>query len=41
MVALPGLAAPASNAGALAIVTLTWSDDAGAVVREAAALTMH
>jgi NAD(P)H-dependent flavin oxidoreductase YrpB (nitropropane dioxygenase family) len=33
------LAAAVSNAGALGMVTLTWSDDAGAVVREVAALT--
>src|SRR5437763_2746715 len=37
--AIPGLAAAVSNAGALGMVTLTWSDDAGAVVRETAALT--
>jgi nitronate monooxygenase len=28
-----------ANAGGLGMVTLTWSDDAGAVVRETAALT--
>jgi hypothetical protein len=28
-----------SNADALGMVTLTWSDEAGAVVRETAALT--
>ena len=39
MVAIPGLAAAVSNAGALGMVTLTWSDDIGAVVRETAALT--
>jgi len=39
MAAVPGLAAAVSNAGALGMVTLTWSDDAGAVVRETAALT--
>src|SRR6202035_4125419 len=39
MAAAPRLAAAVSNAGALGIVTLTWSDDAGAVVRETAALT--
>jgi len=39
MAAIPGLAAAVSNAGALGMVTLTWSDDAGAVVRETAALT--
>jgi len=33
------LAAAVSNAGALGMVTLTWSADAGAVVRETAALT--
>jgi NAD(P)H-dependent flavin oxidoreductase YrpB (nitropropane dioxygenase family) len=35
----PRLSAAVSNAGALAMVTLTWSDDAGAVVRQTAALT--
>ena len=39
MAAIPGLAAAVSNAGALGMVTLTWSEDAGAVVRETAALT--
>jgi NAD(P)H-dependent flavin oxidoreductase YrpB (nitropropane dioxygenase family) len=39
MAAVPPLAAAVSNAGALGMVTLTWSDDAGAVVRETAALT--
>ena len=39
MAAIPALAAAVSNAGALGMVTLTWSDDAGAVVRETAALT--
>jgi nitronate monooxygenase len=39
MAAIPPLAAAVSNAGALGMVTLTWSDDAGAVVREVAALT--
>ena len=39
MAAVPGLAAAVSNAGALGMVTLTWSEDAGAVVRETAALT--
>ncbi|HUB71248.1 MAG TPA: nitronate monooxygenase [Acidimicrobiales bacterium] len=39
MAAVPGLAAAVSNAGALGMVTLTWSDDAGAVVRATAALT--
>jgi len=36
---IPPLAAAVSNAGALGMVTLTWSEDAGAVVRETAALT--
>ena len=39
MAAIPELAAAVSNAGALGMVTLTWSDDPGAVVRETAALT--
>jgi nitronate monooxygenase len=39
MAAVPQLAAAVSNAGALGMVTLTWSDDAGAVIRETAALT--
>ena len=39
MVAVPRLAAAVSNAGALGMLTLTWSDDVGAVVRETAALT--
>jgi len=39
MAAIPRLAAAVSNAGALGMVTLTWSDDAGAVVRETAALS--
>jgi nitronate monooxygenase len=39
MAAIPPLAAAVSNAGALGMVTLTWSDDVGAVVRETAALT--
>ena len=39
MAAIPGLAAAVSNAGALGMVTLTWSDDTAAVVRETAALT--
>jgi nitronate monooxygenase len=39
MAAVPTLAAAVSNAGALGMVTLTWSPDAGAVVRETAALT--
>ncbi len=37
--AVPQLAAAVSNAGALGMVTLTWSEDAGAVVRETVALT--
>jgi nitronate monooxygenase len=39
MAAVPQLAAAVSNAGALGMVTLTWSADAGAVIRETAALT--
>src|ERR1700733_7311332 len=39
MAAIPPLAAAVSNAGALGMVTLTWSDDPGAVVRETASLT--
>jgi len=39
MVPVPQLAAAVSNAGALGMLTLTWSDDVGAVVRETAALT--
>src|ERR1700685_219670 len=39
MVAVPELAAAVSNAGGLGMVTLTWSDPAGDVVRETAALT--
>ena len=39
MSAIPPLAAAVSNAGALGMVTLTWSEDAGAVIRETAALT--
>jgi nitronate monooxygenase len=39
MAAVPGLAAAVSNAGALGMLTLTWSADVGAVVRETAALT--
>ena len=39
MVAVPQLAAAVSNAGALGMLTLTWSEDVGAVVRETAALT--
>src|SRR5690348_4340459 len=41
MVAVPPLAAAVSNAGALGMVTLTWSEDVGAVVRETAALTVR
>jgi nitronate monooxygenase len=36
---ITGLAAAVSNAGALGMVTLTWSADTAAVVRETAALT--
>ena len=39
MVDVPELAAAVSNAGALGMLTLTWSDDVGAVVRETAKLT--
>ena len=39
MAAIPRLAAAVSNAGALGMLTLTWSEDAGAVVRQTAALT--
>src|ERR1700760_1000193 len=39
MAAIPRLAAAVSNAASLGMVTLTWSEDAGAVVRETAALT--
>jgi nitronate monooxygenase len=39
MVDIPELAAAVSNAGALGMLTLTWSADVGAVVRETAALT--
>ncbi len=39
MAAVPRLAAAVSNAGALGMVALTWSDDTGSVVRETAALT--
>src|ERR1700749_786558 len=38
MVAVPRLAAAVSDAGALGMLTLTWSEDVGAVVRETAAL---
>ena len=36
---VPQLTAAVSNAGALGTVALAWADDAGAVVRETAALT--
>jgi nitronate monooxygenase len=39
MAAVPALAAAVSNAGALGMVTLTWSDPAGEVVRDTAGLT--
>jgi nitronate monooxygenase len=39
MVSIPELAAAVSNAGGLGMLTLTWSDDAGAVVRQTAELT--
>ena len=39
MAAIPPLAAAVSNAGALGMVTLTWSDDVGALVHETAKLT--
>ena len=39
MAAIPPLAAAVSNAGGLGMVTLTWSDDPGAVVRQTAGLT--
>jgi nitronate monooxygenase len=39
MVSVPRLAAAVSKAGALGMLTLTWSEDVGAVVRETAALT--
>jgi nitronate monooxygenase len=39
MADVPQLAAAVSNTGALGMVTLTWSADPGAVVRETAALT--
>jgi nitronate monooxygenase len=41
MAAIPELAAAVSNAGALGMVTLTWSADPGAVVRQTAAMTTH
>jgi NAD(P)H-dependent flavin oxidoreductase YrpB (nitropropane dioxygenase family) len=39
MAAIPQLAAAVSNADALGMVTLTWSDDPGAVIRDTAKLT--
>jgi nitronate monooxygenase len=39
MAAIPGLAAAVSNAGALGMLTLTWSQDVGNDVRATAALT--
>ena len=36
---IPGLTAAVSNAGALGMITLTWSADVGATVRDTAALT--
>jgi nitronate monooxygenase len=39
MVAVPRLAAAVSNAGGLGMVTMTWSEDVGALVRETAVLT--
>ena len=39
MAAIPRLAAAVSNAGALGMVTLTWSADPAAVISETAALT--
>jgi nitronate monooxygenase len=39
MVDIPRVASAVSNAGALGMLTLTWSPDVGAVVRETAALT--
>ena len=39
MVAVPELTAAVSNAGALGMLTLTWSEPAGDVVRQTAALT--
>ena len=34
MVSVPELAAAVSNAGALGMLTLTWSEDVGAVIRQ-------
>jgi nitronate monooxygenase len=39
MVDVPRLAAAVSNAGPLGMLTLTWSNDVAAVVRETAGLT--
>ncbi|MBV9793713.1 MAG: nitronate monooxygenase [Actinobacteria bacterium] len=39
MAAIPALAAAVANAGALGMVTLTWSDDPGALVRDVAGRT--
>src|ERR1700723_4756106 len=39
MSAVPQLAAAVSNAGALGMLTLTWSTPAGDVIRQTAALT--
>jgi nitronate monooxygenase len=39
MVAVPRLAAAVSNAGALGMLTLTWSEDVAAVIGQTAALT--
>jgi nitronate monooxygenase len=39
--AVPQLAAAVSNAGALGMLALSWSDDAGAAVRELRGLTEH
>jgi len=39
MVAIPPLAAAVSNAGGLGMVTMTWSEDVGGLVRATAALT--
>jgi len=39
--AVPRLAAAVSNAGALGTLALSWSDDAGAAVRELQGLTIR
>jgi nitronate monooxygenase len=39
MAAIPALAAAVSNAGALGMLTLTWSDDVGAAIHDTAAMT--